>query len=147
MHAKALAGQIAAAFVGTHAGRASLAVIDHDDDDSAAGRAFWKAIGEAKPACLPDIDAAQEDAFEQRAKGLIRLLRVDGGSQVESLHVRQFCLDLLSPSPSLSFPPHLVSLHMYIVCERKMHTNKHACAHRARAHTHTHIHDIYKGGV
>ena len=36
MHAKALAGQIAAAFVGTHAGRASLAVIDHDDDDSAA---------------------------------------------------------------------------------------------------------------
>lgn len=101
MHAKALAGQIAAAFVGTHAGRASLAVIDHDDDDSAAGRAFWKAIGEAKPACLPDIDAAQEDAFEQRAKGLIRLLRVDGGSQVECLHVPQFCLD----SPSLSFPP------------------------------------------
>lgn len=108
MHAKALAGQIAAAFVGTHAGRASLAVIDHDDDDSAAGRAFWKAIGEAKPACLPDIDAAQEDAFEQRAKGLIRLLRVDGGSQVECLHVPQFCLDLSPPSPSR--PPLHLSL-------------------------------------
>ena len=97
MVAKAVAAELAAAFVQQHAGRASHSILDTDDDDSAAGLVFWNAIGAPRPAVLCGIDEGEEAEFEARARKDMRLLRLGGdGSGDASLVIAGVSCDVVA---------------------------------------------------